>query len=443
MFEKLDGFDKDKLYIGYDLGMDYGEISYFTTYDKELKTVISREDATLFHFPSTLVKYGNHYYAGMDAMKYKDVEGAIVFERVLELALTQPSLVVNGTRYETVTLLVLFLKLTLKQLGESYASQKAQAIVFTTYVAETKEYQMPLYEVLGKAAKLVFSKKTKVYLQTRSESIYYYLFYQEDALYEGNALVYEYQQECLKSFFVQIKGQTAPYGVQITSDAHESLAVMKNSITQLKVPRFKKQLDETFYQIINKQNTTKQYQVAYLIGDGFKGEWLEQSLDILCEKARIFQGNNMYSLGACYQLLQMLEPKTSFEEYLLVEKDTITYEIGMFTFKQGFLQEEIEESYDLIFKAGTNYHDCEKIFCLIPEDEMQLVLIARHTYSEVEHTLRISLEGLPSRQIGETKLEVVLRFIMPQELSVSVRDIGIADIVEGSKFMVSEIFRLE
>ena len=93
MFQKLELIDKinrdsknkGKTYVGYDLGAGYGEISVFTEGDLEPVTLLSRKDATVFHFPCLLVKYRGRFYAGFEAMSLAGEAEAFVFQDLLEL----------------------------------------------------------------------------------------------------------------------------------------------------------------------------------------------------------------------------------------------------------------------------------------------------------------------------------------------------------------------
>ena len=182
MFEKIDLVDKlnkelkgrGKTYIGYDLGAGYGEISVFTEQDLTPVTLLSRKDAAVFHFPCMLVKYKGRFYAGFEALSIAGEEGALVFEDLLELAMNQSMVVADGQRFETEYLLGLFLKLSL-QLPEAYGKvEKAGGIMFTTYIDEDPVLQSRVYEVLTKATSQIFHRRTRLYLQTRSESIFYF-----------------------------------------------------------------------------------------------------------------------------------------------------------------------------------------------------------------------------------------------------------------------------
>ena len=44
----------------------------------------------------------------------------------------------------------------------------------------------------------------------------------------------------------------------------------------------------------------------FLIGDGFQGDWMKESLRFLCRGRRVFQGNNLFSKGACCGMQEKL-----------------------------------------------------------------------------------------------------------------------------------------
>ena len=84
----------------------------------------------------------------------------------------------------------------------------------------------------------------------------------------------------------------------------------------------KKRLDEIFLGIAEKKCGGKEVSCVYLIGDGYKDGWASRSLRYLCRGRRVFQGNNLYSKGACYGIREKigLEEK---KEYVFLGLDKL------------------------------------------------------------------------------------------------------------------------
>lgn len=451
MFEKIDLVDKinkelkgrGKTYIGYDFGAGYGEVSVFTEGDLNPVTLLSRKDATVFHFPCMLVKYNGRFYAGFEAAGLSGEAGAIAFEDLLDIAMKQSTIVADGQRFDTEELLTIFLKLTLT-LPESYGKvEKAGGIMFTTYIDEDPALQTRVYEVLCKACGRIFGKKTRVYLQTRSESIYYFLMHQEEGMLKEHTLVCDYQRDYLRTYYVKKHGIKPPYTVSVERMDYPDMKRMAPPTEELGIAAGIRYLDETFQQVVFDLEDKYTFGLTYLIGDGFKGGWMDRSLNRLCEHGRVFQGNNLYSLGACYCLRQIVEPTPLLEEYVYLSSQDIPCDVGMYCSNQGVVREGSTQEYMELFTSGSAFETCKRTLYLIPEGERELVLEVQ-TLSEPERKkLIVDLSDFPQRKAGQTKLKVTLQFEDAQHLSVQVEDIGLGQVMPGSDKVIQQTFHLE
>lgn len=451
MFERLELVDKinkefkgrGKTYIGYDLGAGYGEISVFTENDLNPVTLLSRKDATVFHFPCMLVKYNGRFYAGFEAASLAGEEGALVFEDLLDIAMNQSTIVVGGQRFDTEYLLGLFLKLTLV-LPDTYGKvEKAGGIMFTTYVDEDPALQTRVYEVLTKAAGQIFGKKTRLYLQTRSESIYYFLMHQDESLYSEDALICDYQKDYLKTYFIKKHGYKAPFTISIERMDYPDMQMMAPQAEELTIATRIRHMDDTFYQVVLDLESKYEFGLAYMIGDGFKGGWMDRSLNQLCEHGRVFQGNNLYSLGACYCLRQIIAPTPVLEDYIYLSQQDIHFDIGMYCFKQGFARESAQPEYIEIFERGSAFENCRHTMYLLPEGEDELVIEARSLTEPEPRMMRFDLSVFPQRKAGQSKIKLSLEFTDSQTLVVTIEDIGLGQVVPGSGKTICETFHLE
>ena len=450
MFEKLELVDKinkelkgrGKTYIGYDLGAGYGEISVFTENDLNPVTLLSRKDATVFHFPCMLVKYNGRFYAGFEAVSLAGEEGAYVFEDLLEIAMNQSTIVVGGQRFDTEYLLGLFLKLTLV-LPEAYGKvERAGGIMFTTYIDEDPALQTRVYEVLTRATSQLFGRKTRLYLQTRSESIYYFLMHQEESLYSEDTLICDYQKDYLKSYFVQKHGRKAPFTVSVERMDYPDMQVMAPRAEELTIATRERDLDDTFERVILDLEQKYDFGLAYMIGDGFKGSWMDQSLIRLCSHGRVFQGNKLYSLGACYSLRQLIAPTEILEDYVYLSKQDIPYDIGIYCRKQGLMRENEQPEYIEIFARGSAYDSCKHTLYLLPEGEEELVIEAKALSEPEPRMMRLDLSAFPNRKAGQSKIKVTFEFTDQQTMAVTVEDFGLGQVVPGSRKSISEVFDL-
>ena len=110
----------------------------------------------------------------------------------------------------------------------------------------------------------------------------------------------------------------------------------------------KEDLDELFDGIIKESLADRQVSTVFLIGDGFKEDWARESLRTLCRGRRGFQGNNLYSKGACYGMLERLSPSEKWKQYVYLGEDKLKSNVGMRALRNG------QEAYFAVLDAGSS-----------------------------------------------------------------------------------------
>jgi hypothetical protein len=163
----------------------------------------------------------------------------------------------------------------------------------------------------------------------------------------------------------------------------------------------------------------------YLIGKKFAGDWMSESLRYLCLGRRVFQGNNLYSKGACYSVLADSQKDISEKEYLFLGPDKLKSNIGMKVRKRG------EDAYNALLDAGMEWSGVEEIFEFYLKGENNIEILvtpliktsAKHVFMELE---QLHLEE-------EEVTRVRMKLTMPTEnmLRIEVEDLGFGEFREA------------
>lgn len=113
-------------------------------------------------------------------------------------------------------------------------------------------------------------------------------------------------------------------------------------------------LDSEFSEIVRDACRNRRISSVYLIGENFSEEWMQESLRSLCRGRRVFQGNNLYSKGACFGLKEKLKSGEAGKTHVYLGEDKLRANIGMKLLRQG------EESYAALLDAGQNWFEAEQ-----------------------------------------------------------------------------------
>ena len=162
----------------------------------------------------------------------------------------------------------------------------------------------------------------------------------------------------------------------------------------------------------------------FLIGDGFGGDWMKESLRFLCRGRRVFQGNNLFSKGACCGMQERMAPTETGGRYVFLGKDKLKANVGMRILRQG------QDSYYALLDAGTNWYEAERTTEVYLQDGNELMLVVTPLIrkdgapEKGGKLFRIVLEGLAG-SIARLKLH----FFLKEEncLAVEAEDLGFGE----------------
>ena len=130
----------------------------------------------------------------------------------------------------------------------------------------------------------------------------------------------------------------------------------------------RKDLDQRFLETMKAVIGDRNISCVYLIGEGFLGEWYQESLRFLCQERRVFLGNNLYSKGACYAARQRMTPGSVSEDYVFLGKDMLKANISLYVEKRG------QDSCHPLLDAGTNWYDAKAEIDFLLEEENRFSL---------------------------------------------------------------------
>jgi hypothetical protein len=176
---------------------------------------------------------------------------------------------------------------------------------------------------------------------------------------------------------------------------------------------------------------------VFLLGEYFTKQWCKESLKFMCRGRRVFQGNNLFSKGACYGAREKVFPSTLSTSYIYLSKDKLRANVGM-TCDKG--QTEI---YYPILNAGTSWYEVDKAFDVMLVKGNSITLNIVPIDGHVSRTARISLEGLKVR--GNKTNRVGLRFYMenPDAIWLEITDLGFGEFYPSTGQVWKECISVE
>ena len=401
-----------KLIVGYDLGFDYAQISYCNSSGDQVETVSSVAGAESFSIPTVLCKKVgvNQWFYGKEALQHAKEHQGILVENLLKLSLDGEPLQIEDAEYDPVALLTLFVKRTLGMLSSASGTEKIEAMMITC-----DQMDEAVAAVLDKVTANLRLKTERILYQSRQESYYHYLTHQQGELWKEPSILFDYHGNKMTTYRMECNKKTKPVVTFIHREeeefpSRESLSAREEIGNQI--------LDQTFLKLAQEKIGTGRVASVYLIGDDFSEDWLKSSLRFLCDRRRIFLGNNLFCKGACYGMLERIKPNTASREYVFLGDEKLKSNIGMNVMRQG------NATYVALLDAGTDWKKATatREFYLRDSNEVEIVITSLVGGGKV--TVPIELEDFP-----ENVSRVRMTLLMKEEnlLNARFEDLGFGE----------------
>ena len=414
------GKKNNKVIVGYDLGKLVSQISYCQPDGTQAETVSGVAGTEQYNIPTVLCKRKgvNQWFYGREALKYAASKEGVLVEDLLTLAERGEDVVVEEECYDPVALLTLFVKRSLTLLNMQASVNRIEAFMFTV-----EDLSPQMVDVLSKIAAGLQLKTQNIFFQSHVESFYHYVLYQPKELWKNNVLIFDYSSH-LKSLHLECNKRTTPQVVFIRSKEYPT--VKRMLFDEEGQNEQKRDLDATFLKIVEDEIQDNMISTVYLLGDGFKDNWATESLRVLCRNRRVFQGNNLYSRGACYGGVERLNPGPEGKSHVYLGRDKLKANIGMKVLRRG------EESYFAILDAGSNWYEVVADFEIILESGNTLVFLITPLTGGKVTDKQIVLEGLPERPERTTRLRIHMEMSAVDKTVITVEDLGFGELIPSS-----------
>lgn len=388
----------EKVIVGYDLGNKYAQIScYVTGSEEEIRTLSSVAGSSVYTIPLALSKRQgvNQWFYGSEAIRYAGEEEGILVENLLKLARDGEPVQIDGTPIDPVALLTLFLKRSLGLLSQVTNAERIGALMITC-----EELDHRMLEVLTAATEGLHLKTDQICFQSHVESFYYYNLYQPEELWRHKTILCEYGDASIRTYCMECNRHTTPV-----------VAYMEEREFPFPVP----ESDEKMQEIAKKLCENQMISSVYLIGEAFSRDWMKESLRYLCKGRRVFQGNNLFSKGACYGMMERLTPGENGKNHVFLGKDKLKSNIGMKVLRQG------EESYQALLDAGINWYEAKNTMEFYLLEGRAVEILITSLTGKGNRIARIVPEEL---QEGIIRLRISVEMRDDTHLKVELEDLG-------------------
>lgn len=393
-------------YVGIDLNDRSAMISFYTSGMSEPATISMVTGSEMYQIPLcvTKKKHVGQWFCGEEARRIARNEQMPCVDGLLKKSLGEESVEIEGQVYQARDLLFLFLKKLLGLARQGSGSGLPDYLVFTS--ENMNHHMRGLFKQF--ADRFGYPGSHLLLLDYR-ESFYYYAYSQPEELCRHEVALYYYTSKNLLFWQLHADKKTRPQVVTLKEQAFDAMPTDR---------------DEEFAGLAAATLSGSTCSAVYLIGDGFDGDWMKQSLNVVCRGRRAFMGKNLFSKGACYAAA--VREESAAWQYVYLGENEIRRNVSIQVEKDGSMQ-----FYTLI-EAGENWYEAGRECEVILYGEPVINFWIRHPRSQEAAVKTLELSDLPRRQSGTTRLRIAAHPQSVDKILLTIRDMGFGEIVKSS-----------
>lgn len=395
----------ENVYIGIDLNNEKAMVSLFHAGMREPETIAAHPGTDLYAIPAVVYRSGSgKYYYGEEAIKRKDRTDGAYFENLYEEALLP-----ENTVYRNI--LVQFLK-RLIRFRERYECCSKMALYLAVAVPKINDAVLDLFAFVRSELSIV---PEQFQLMDYGESFFALVYSQDRSVWLHDTALFECdgRQISMRLLHTDAQGKVR----RVTSETYAwTVPHLTWENPQDRDAFFAKTLQEAF--------ARRAVSGVYLVGEGFEGSWMQDSLQMLGKHRRVFQGDNLFTSGACLAGYRNVNTQGWHFYYDCAYK--LKGEVRLAVTQNGQTGELI------LAGLGENYFAPTKTYYLLLAGDPVLNVSVRTRGKETAREFEFSLDYVPEREAGSVRLSVQAQPVSGTEVWLRLADDGFGELFEST-----------
>lgn len=397
---------ESQYYLGIDIDDENAIISFFQQNMREPETVSTVAGSEIFQIPLVLAKKQGlgQWFIGEDAKRLALQQRESEVNHLLTRALGNETLYVEEEKYPAKELLALYLKKLIYMAGRLGNPLQPDKVVISLERLSREATNL----FLGLAGEIGLLEE-QVTLIDRRESFYYFIYNQKKELWLHDVCLFDCRGNDVNCCLAERNTRTVPQLITMSEEMKRMDATKR---------------DESFLQIAAGQIGGHIVSAVYLVGDGFDGGWMKESLNFICKGRKAFMGKNLYSKGACYAAA-VKEGKADWA-FVYMGDNEMKVNVSLKVLNLG------KTEFFTLITAGDNWYEtvgeCEVILDGTPEIDFWLQM-PNSREAKIE---KIELADLPKRPPKTTRLRITAKPLSDREVQIQMKDMGFGEIFKSS-----------
>lgn len=255
---------------------------------------------------------------------------------------------------------------------------------------------------------------------TKEEAALGIVRFRGDNLLRGNTGIFDFTKKHF--IYYEVKKQKGT----ILVEAKDYTSDIKGVITN-------QEKDEAFLSIIKKALAKGITTTIYLCGEGFDGNWFEQSTKALCIGRRVFMGKHLFACGAAY----LCEYKQKDNSSVVFSENVTISQIGLVVHHHG------RDMFCPLIMEGKPWQESKGEMEIFVSGVNGLSFEVRNRSGMKKASIRMPLEGMKKDSDIVYKLKIQGEYIKVDQCKIKITDLGFGKIRPASYQTWQQIIHLE
>ena len=304
---------------------------------------------------------------------------------------------------------------------------EAEKIVFTI-----QQLDPVVMDCLVRISDRLGVARNKVHIISHTESYLYYVISQQKEVWLNQTCLFDLTEFGLHYYELKVIRGRKP---QIVEASHEMLEE-GFSLEILESASGKHMADSILCSCGERLLGKKMVSAVFLTGRGFEdSSWAEGFLKLVCNKRRVFAGQNLFAKGAAYVAFDNTHEESSYP-YMCICEGRLRSTVAMEAFYHGKKRQFVVAS------AGTNWYEAKTSLEFIVDDCDSVDFLVQSVDTQAVKRFSISLADFPVRPPKTTRIEVIVAFVKEDCMMVRVIDKGFGELFPASGQEAKQFFYL-
>lgn len=415
------------LILGVDVCDDYTQISLFDPETCDVQAMGLGDEEEKFLIPTMVCKKKgeNSWLIGEDAYRTALFGAGSMVDKLLKLVVKEGTATIEGVMYTAREMLRTYLERILDIPRQRTGLQEIYSLVYTIRDADPK-----IMDTLLELSEEMGIPRERVHILNHTESFLFYVLSQKPDIWANQVCGFDLVDHGLHYYEFRVVRGRKPQVVEVIHEALEE----GFSLEILETPSGEKLADRILSTCATRMMNKKVISTVFLTGKGFENpQWPEEFLRIVCNKRRVFGGQNLYSKGAAYVAFDSLQQASAYP-YICVCEGRIHSQVSLNVQYEGRMRQLVMAS------AGSNWYETKTsaTFVLDGTDGVEFLVTPVGTTTPMKYV--VPLDEFPKRPNKTTKVEVIVSFTGERMMTVRVIDKGFGELFPSSGKMVRKEF---